>query len=70
MYNLFLDDDKTPLMCRDYAGDESIYDTEKFTIVKSFDEFYNVIKEKEFLNLYHLILISMETKMALTVQSF
>jgi len=44
-YNLFLDDVRQPTQCRDFAGDESIYDTEEFICVKSFDDFYKAIKE-------------------------
>ena len=43
-YLLFLDDERTPEYCRDYQGDESVYDTEEFIIAKSFDEFYDKIK--------------------------
>jgi len=45
-YNLFLDDEKTPKQCSYYPGDGSIYDTEDFIEVSSFDEFYKTIKEK------------------------
>ena len=44
-YNLFLDDKKTPKMCRDYPGDNSIYDSEEFVCVTSYDEFYKTLKE-------------------------
>ena len=45
MYNLFLDDERQPEWVRSYQGDGSVYDTEDFTIVKSFNEFYIAIKE-------------------------
>jgi len=45
MYNLFLDDNRLPQLCRHYQGDESIYDTEEFIVVKTFDEFYSTIKK-------------------------
>lgn len=45
-YNLFLDDWKVPTSCRNYPGDESIYDTEEFFIAKSFDTFYEIIKRE------------------------
>ena len=44
-YNLFLDDVREPTECRKYIGDGSVYDTEEFIIVRSFDEFYKTIKE-------------------------
>jgi len=43
-YNLFLDDKRIPIVCRDYKGDGSIYDTEEFIKVSTFDEFYQTIK--------------------------
>ncbi len=45
-YNLFLDDKRIPRDCRNYNGDESIYDTEEFIKVSSFEEFYQIIKTK------------------------
>lgn len=45
-YNLFLDDQRNPEWLVDYKGDGSIYDTEEFVIVRTFDEFYKTIKEK------------------------
>lgn len=44
-YNLFLDDWKSPKDCRYFTGDETIYDTEEFIVVKNFDDFYKVIKD-------------------------
>lgn len=45
-YNLFLDDWREPKHCRDYRNDGSVYDTEEWIVVTSFDEFYKVIKER------------------------
>lgn len=44
-YNLFLDDERKPIYFRDYYGDESIYESEDWVICRSFDEFYQTIKE-------------------------
>ena len=43
-YNLFLDDVRNPKDCRYYPGDESEYDIEQWIIVRSFDEFKNVLE--------------------------
>lgn len=45
-YNLFLDDWKSPKDCRNYPGDGTVYDVSEFVIVKSFTEFYQIIKER------------------------
>ena len=45
-YLLFLDDQRVPKECRHYPGDESEYDTQEWTIVRSFEDFCNVIKTK------------------------
>ncbi|MCK9574816.1 MAG: cyclic-phosphate processing receiver domain-containing protein [Candidatus Pacearchaeota archaeon] len=44
-YNLFLDDERQPKHCRDYPGDESIYDTAEFKLALSYGDFINVIEE-------------------------
>jgi hypothetical protein len=44
-YNLFLDDIREPINCRNYKGDNSIYDSEQFIIVRTFNEFYLALKE-------------------------
>lgn len=45
MYNLFLDDERRPEFCKDYPGDESLYDTGKWEVVRSYDEFVKKINE-------------------------
>jgi len=45
-YNLFVDDQRNPIECRNYAGDGSIYETEDFVIVRTYNQFYQTIKEK------------------------
>ena len=45
-YNLFLDDTRVPVNCRNYPGDESIYDAEEFLIARNFDRFYEIIKRE------------------------
>jgi len=46
MYNLFLDDKFQPKDKRQFPGDGSIYDTAEFVVAKSFEEFYQVIKQR------------------------
>ena len=43
MYNLFLDDQREPTICRSYPGDGSIYDTLEWVIVRNFDKFKTTI---------------------------
>jgi len=45
MYKLFLDDRRNPENCRNYPGDESVYDQKDWYIARSFNEFYYLLKE-------------------------
>jgi len=45
LYNLFLDDLRTPLDCAKYLNDER-YVTSEWVIVRSHDEFVQIIKKK------------------------